>query len=70
MRINSYGRTASVMSTMQNLSIRKTSKTDFRSVMELEQMTMTKDSASNSTSHKIDYEKLVDAIIKSGDLKV
>lgn len=69
MRINSYGRTATVMSTMQNLAIRKTAKSNFRSVMELEQMPMAKDSASHSKNHEIDYQKLVDAIIKSGDLK-
>ncbi len=54
---------------MQNLAIRKTAKSNFRSVMELEQMPMAKDSASHSKNHEIDYQKLVDAIIKSGDLK-
>tara|TARA_B100001093_G_C26114922_1_gene712517 strand:+ start:73 stop:291 length:219 start_codon:yes stop_codon:yes gene_type:complete len=72
MRINSYGRTASVMSTMQNRAIRKTEKTDFLTVMELQQMTMSNKDSSNhlSNRHKVDFEAIADAIIKSGDLKV
>ena len=72
MRINSYGRTAMVSATNRLKPIKAVTKTQFLSVLELQEMTMSnKDSSSHlSNQHPVDYESIADAIIKSGDLKV
>ena len=72
MRINSvggYGRTALIKSTMQDAPIRAVAKSEFMSVMELQEM-IRKDSSNVNSMQKptINFDKLVDAILKSGDL--
>jgi len=70
MRISSYGRTASVMSTMQNREISKIEKTNFLTVMELQQMHLksTDDSSKYSKKYTVNFDEIVSAILKSGDL--
>ena len=74
MRINSvggYGRTALIKSTMQDAPIRAVAKSEFMSVMELQEM-IRKDSSNVNSMQKatptINFDKLLDAILKSGDL--
>jgi hypothetical protein len=78
MRINSYGRTAMVSNTNSIKPIRKVHNTQLLSVMELQEMTRNDSSSliQNSESgdnkrryNQIDFSVLLDAIIKSGDLK-
>ena len=74
MRINSvgsYGRTALIKSTMQDAPIRAVARSKFMTAMELQEMTRKDSSNVNSMQKKaqsIDFGKLVDAILKSGDL--
>jgi len=78
MRINSYGRTAMVSNTNRTEPIKKVHNTRLMSVMELQEMSRKDSSASvykfESDDNKrrynqIDFGVLLDAIIKSGDLK-
>ena len=77
MRINSYGKTAMAIATNRVAPVKSTTKTQFLSVMELQEMSR-KDSnnvvdinisARQNRYNQIDFDKLLDAIIKSGDLK-
>lgn len=77
MRINSYGKTAMAIATNRVAPVKSTTKTQFLSVMELQEMSR-KDSnnivdinrsALENKYNQIDFCKLLDAIIESGDLK-
>lgn len=77
MRINSYGRLAMVATTNRDVAVKQVKKTEFMSVMELQEVSRKDSSSANllpkipKTQQKsdIDFNVLLDAILKSGDLK-